>query len=101
MAEIVWSPQSLRDLDSIAEYIARDSPYYAKIFVERITRQTEYLRQFALMGRRVPESSNPTHRELIYKKYRIIYQAGEEKVNILTVFHTARLLDADTLFPPQ
>ncbi len=99
MANIVWSPQSLRDLDSIAEYIARDSPYYAKIFVERITHQTLYLKQFPFMGRPVPESSNSTHRELIYKKYRIIYQASEERVNILTVFHTARLLDTDTLSP--
>lgn len=101
MAEIVWSPQSLRDLDSIAEYIARDSQYYAKIFVERIKLKTELLKPFPFIGRSVSESSDPTHRELIYKKYRIIYQATEERVNILTVLHSARLLDADTALPTE
>lgn len=33
---IVWSPQSLRDLHAIREYIAKDSERYADLTVARI-----------------------------------------------------------------
>jgi len=31
MAEIVWSPRAIKDIDEIANYIAKDSLQYAKI----------------------------------------------------------------------
>ena len=37
------------------------------------------------MGRMVPEISNPEIRELIVKKYRIVYCIHEQKIEILTV----------------
>jgi hypothetical protein len=33
---ILWSPQSLRDLDAIHEYIAKDSEHYAGLTIARI-----------------------------------------------------------------
>jgi len=33
---ILWSPQSLRDLDAIREYIGKDSEHYAGITIARI-----------------------------------------------------------------
>ncbi|MGH7494929.1 MAG: type II toxin-antitoxin system RelE/ParE family toxin [bacterium] len=38
MVKIVWSPQSLADLENIADYIARDSFHYAKLVVEKIVK---------------------------------------------------------------
>ncbi|NJK87586.1 MAG: type II toxin-antitoxin system RelE/ParE family toxin [Bacteroidales bacterium] len=45
------------------------------------------------IGRIVPEFSDPTIRELIEGNYRIIYSVKNEiQVDILRIFHSARLL---------
>jgi len=56
---IVWSPQSLRDLDAIHEYIAKDSERYADLTVSRIFVAVERLLQFPHSGRMVPERGQP------------------------------------------
>jgi len=55
---IVWSPQSLRDLDAIHEYIAKDSEHYAGLTVARIFSAVKQLIQFPRSGRIVPEQMN-------------------------------------------
>jgi plasmid stabilization system protein ParE len=40
---ILWSPQSLRDLDAIREYIAKDSEHYAGLTIARIFSAVEQL----------------------------------------------------------
>jgi plasmid stabilization system protein ParE len=39
---IPWSPQSLRDLDTIREYIAKDSEHYAGLTIARIFYASEW-----------------------------------------------------------
>jgi toxin ParE1/3/4 len=34
--EIEWSPEAIEDIDSIAEYISRDSRFYAQAVVTEI-----------------------------------------------------------------
>jgi plasmid stabilization system protein ParE len=36
---IVWSPEAIEDIESIAEYIERDSKFYAKAVVNKIFNQ--------------------------------------------------------------
>ncbi len=46
-----------------------------------------------MMGRIVPEQNNQFLREMIFKNYRIIYEiVGNTKIEILTIYHQARLL---------
>jgi plasmid stabilization system protein ParE len=52
---IVWSPQSLRDLDAIDESIAKDSEHLAGLTVARIVSAVERLIQFPHSGRIAPE----------------------------------------------
>ena len=52
---ILWSPQSLRDLEAIQEYIANDSEHYAGLTIARIFSAVEQLIQFPHSGRIVPE----------------------------------------------
>jgi plasmid stabilization system protein ParE len=40
----------------------------------------------------VPELRDPSVRELIIGRYRLIYEIDEETVNVLAVIHGARLL---------
>ena len=41
--QIIWSPRSLRDVESIRDYIARDSPRIADLVVRRIVKSVEGL----------------------------------------------------------
>ena len=93
MVKIVWSPQSLDDLEGIAEYIAKDSTFYASSFVGKIVDAVQKIASFPKIGRKVPEANDERVREILYKQYRIIYQHLEESVEILTIFHSSRLFD--------
>ena len=68
--DIVWSPQSLRDLDAIHEYIAKDSEHYADLTVARIFAAVERLLRFPHSGRIVPERDEPEIREIIIARFR-------------------------------
>lgn len=92
MAKIKWSKDSLDDLKEICQFIALDSPYYAKLLNDRIFEMVEHLELFPEMGRHVPELDDPSIRELIYKSYRIIYQIKEGHLEIITVLHGSKLL---------
>ena len=51
-----------------------------------------------MKGRIVPETNDKNIREIIKGNYRIIYfLSNDQAANILTVFHTARLLPRDEL----
>ena len=67
---ILWSPQSLRDLDAIHGYIAKDSEHYAGLTIARIFSAVEQLIQFPRSGRIVPERDEPEIREVISDKCR-------------------------------
>jgi len=55
---ILWSPQSLRDLDSIHAYIAQDSERYAELVIQRLLVSVERLAEFPESGRVVPEGND-------------------------------------------
>lgn len=44
------------------------------------------------LGRVVPELANPEIRELLFRKYRIVYRLKGKRLEILTVFAGHRLL---------
>ncbi|MEI7903168.1 MAG: type II toxin-antitoxin system RelE/ParE family toxin [bacterium] len=67
MAEIRWTLQALADVDAIADYIANDSAYYAQIVVSK----------------------------LFEAVCRIIYRLKETCSEIITVYHSSRLLNED------
>ena len=93
MAEIVWSPSSIKDINAIAEYIAKDSLIAAKNMVELFFQKAEILSRFPHYGKQVPETKNSFLREILVGRYRIIYEVfSEDQVNILTVHHQSRLL---------
>lgn len=97
MAQIKWTPQGSNDLESIAHFIAKDSPHYARLFVIDIFRAIDRLADFPKSGRIVPELKNPRIREIISGNYRIVYRLKEKTAEILTVYHGAKLLDPSTI----
>jgi len=90
--KIVWSLEAVDDLKLIADYIAKDSAFYATAFVQEIRDASRSLKEFSERGRIVPELSNTKIRELFIKEYRLIYSIEEFRVVILGIIHGKREL---------
>ena len=54
MAKVIWAPSALGDVESIAEYIAKDSVEMASLFVSRLFDATDRLHKFPFSGRIIP-----------------------------------------------
>lgn len=49
--------------------------------------------EFPKLGRMAPELGDPAVREIILRNYRLVYRLKEKRIELLTVYHGARLLD--------
>ena len=72
--KIIWSLNSIKNLEEISEYISKNSPLYAPVFIQKIMRSVGRLKKFPRSGRIVPEFSNKNIREIIFHNYRIVYR---------------------------
>ena len=96
--KIKWTNEALEQLMEIEEYISKDSPERAAVFVDQLIEHAEdSLPGNPRIGRTVPEIANPDIRELLFKKYRIVYRLTEKNIEILSVFEGHRLLRIDEL----
>jgi plasmid stabilization system protein ParE len=82
MVEIIWTNTAIVDLNNIGEYIAKDSPRFASLTVEKLFKKSVVLAKHPNLGRMVPEKNNESIRELIEGSYRIIYQIISDKKSI-------------------
>jgi len=88
--KVNWAYEAATDLEALAEYIARDSAFYASAFVQEIRDASRSLNEFFERGRIVPELGNPNIRELFVREYRLIYSIEESRVVILGLIHGKR-----------
>ena len=89
---VVWSRRAVQDLESIAGFIASDSPTYAAAVVKNIVNQIKKLPRFPHLGRKVPEFDNEDIREIVRYNYRVIYRLEAEAIVIAAVVHGKRPL---------
>lgn len=87
-----WSPEAIEDIEAIASYIERDSPWYAKAVASKIVETAETILDFPEQGRTVPEIGDASIRERFVHSYRIIYRVEPERILIAAVIHGRRLL---------
>ena len=71
MAEITWSKLALDDLDTIHDYIAKESPFYAQKTIEEFIERVSVLATHPEIGHEVPEYVRKDVRELNEGNYRI------------------------------
>ncbi|NOU39867.1 MAG: type II toxin-antitoxin system RelE/ParE family toxin [Methylotenera sp.] len=90
---VVWSQTALDDVDAIAAYIFKDSPFYAKAVTEKLLKVAEGVAAFPQIGRTVPELNQAHIRERFVYSYRLIYEIKPTQIEILTVVHGRRLLE--------
>lgn len=97
---IEWSQRARADIRDLKAYIAKDSPYYARRFTERVIASVEKLEEFPKIGRPVPEAEGRDDvRELIYQGYRIIYLTKPDRVFVVTIIHGSRELAGEEVNP--
>lgn len=93
MVRLNWTEQAAIDLKNIFDYISNDSKSYATRHITNIRSKCSVLRTNPKVGRVVPEFGIQNLRELIFGNYRIIYKIiDSEQIDILTIFHAARIL---------
>lgn len=90
---VAWSPEAAEDLELIAEYIARDSAYYAGAVVDEVLDVSRKIGNFPQAGRPVPEAGDPAIREHFVYSYRLVYRIETERVLVVAVIHGKRLLE--------
>lgn len=90
MGKVIWSPSALVDVNSIAEFISRDSVDQAALFVARLLEATDRLQEYPRSGRVIPEIGDKSCREIIYGSYRIMYRLENDDAWITGIVHGAR-----------
>ena len=87
--KVLWSPQAIRDLSAIRDYIAKDSRTVAKAFTVRLAAAANSLEELPRRGRpgRAPDTF-----ELVIAgtPYIIVYGLEDDVVHIAGVDHAAR-----------
>jgi toxin ParE1/3/4 len=81
--KIIWSPNSIKQIEIIGDFIALDSPANAHKFIDKILISVERLKQFPLSGSNVPESANL--KQVLVQGYRIIYRPLDSAIHIIAV----------------
>lgn len=84
---LVWSPEAIEDIEAIAAYIERDSPWYARAVATKIVEVAESIPDYPELGRIVPEIGEPAIRERLVHRCRVIYRLEEVRVLVAAVIH--------------
>ena len=89
-----WTAHAKAQLRHIHDYVAQDSPLYARRVSEDLVQKTIGLDQLPRKGHKVPELNDEVVRELPIYSYRIIYEIKPDSlVEVLAVIHRRRDLD--------
>lgn len=81
MAEVRWTVQAARDLESIIDFIAKDSAQYAGLFAADVFQAVERVAKFPQAGRVVPELREPRVREVLIGSYRLVYRLKARRIS--------------------
>ena len=90
---ITFVDSALVDLEEVLEYYREQQvPHVGEKLVGDIIKDVELLGEQPDMGRIVPEFELPYLRELIRPPFRIFYRRDQNKVRIVRVWRSERLL---------
>lgn len=92
MAQVIWTEPALQDLNEIAEFIALDKISAANNLVQKVFSVTERLEKHPKSGRKPPELESLRYLELVVNPCRIFYRVERDKVFILYVMRSERML---------
>ena len=90
---ITLAESAVQDLEAVQEYYQeQEVPEIGDRFVKEIISSVEELAIHPDRGRMVPEFNSPQLRELINPPFRIVYRRYKEKISIVRVWRSERLM---------
>jgi len=87
------SAQAKKDLKNIHSFIKKDSSYSAVLVTDTILEKISILKKYPEIGRVVLRKNQIVLRQILVYKFRIIYLVREDSIEIVTIHHSAKLLD--------
>ena len=94
--QVEWTDNAIYDLEKIIEYIKIDSISTAKNIFYEIKNSCNDLYYFPERKRIVPELQHISivkYREIIYKRWRILFKIEKQRVDVLIVVDSSRNLE--------
>ena len=90
---ITFAASAVRDLESISSwYTNQQVPAVGEKLLKEIISKIERLADFPESGRIVPEFGIASLREIVFPPFRIVYRLDENRVRIVRVWRSERLL---------
>ena len=90
---ITFAESAVKDLEAIRIwYVDQQVPDVGGKILREIIAQIERLNSFPESGRIVPEFGIAKLREIIYSPFRIIYRLDENRVKVVRVWRSEKLL---------
>ena len=91
--KITFSRSALNDLEDVLDYYREQKvPQVGERLVAKIIKDIELLGKQPEMGRIVPEFELDYLRELIRPPFRIVYRRRKNKISIVRIWRSERLL---------
>jgi toxin ParE1/3/4 len=91
--EITFAESALRDLEEVRIwYMEQGVPEVGARLVDEVLQRIQALAEHPDMGRAVPEFDQSFLRELIHPPFRIVYRRDPQRVSIVRVWRSERLL---------
>jgi plasmid stabilization system protein ParE len=95
---VKWTAHAKSQLRHIHDYIAQDSPLYAKRVSEELVRKTIGLDALPRKGYKVAELNEDAVRELGLYSYRILYEIKPDNlIEVLAVIHKRQHLEPEDI----
>ena len=92
MGQVIQTRLSLRDLDTIWDYMAEENPEKASRFIRELREKMDILAEQPGMGRRRDELS-PGLRSFRFGKYIVFYRVVDDDIIINRVLHGRQNID--------
>lgn len=88
--KVIFSEKAERDLEEIADWIARDNPERARTFVAELVKAAKSIGRAPRAYPFVDKGRDPHLRRRVHRNYLIFFDIGLEAVEVLHVVHGAR-----------
>jgi len=92
-ALVTFAASAIRDMEDLHAYYVREgAPEAGKRLISEFVGRIERLSAHPMSGRVVPEFNADHLREIIYPPFRIVYRLDKNKVRIVRIWRSERLL---------
>jgi len=88
MNEIIYTQETIADLQRLREFIAEKNPSAAQRIARELISRINQLQQMPMMGRPVASAPDPeVIRDMVFGKYTVRYAMHAQTLAILRVWH--------------